>query len=204
MNILKSSLLGCLVIFTIGLYGQDTLITRDGEIIEIYGYRILTSSEEVSYKTKKGKLRYLYFDEVFSVQENNGKKTIIYEKDTLSGYFLSSEDMEQYLNGIIAARENFNTPFATILGLGIGVSSSFISQNAFWGPAFSVLYTGGASLPYPTQRRVYKKCPISAKDNNFSRGYRDKGKSIRTRNSILGSVVGYICGATIYVATKKG
>jgi len=204
MNILKSSLLACLILFTYIVQCQDTLITRDGEVIEIYGYRILNSSEEVSYKTKSGKLRYLYFDEVFSVKESDGTKTVVYQRDTLNGYFLSPAEMEQYLLGIIAAKENFNSPLATFLGVGIGASSSFVSQNAFWGPAFSVLYSGIASVPYPSQRRVYRRCPDRARDNNFSRGYRDKGKSIRTRNSILGSVVGYLCGATVYVATKKG
>jgi len=203
MNILKPFLaIPLLCIFIFG-YSQDTIITLDGSVIPAYGYTTQESSGEISYKTKSGKLRYFYFDEVFSIKNANGEKTYIYKVNDEAGIALSQENMEEYLNGIIAAKKQFNTPFTTLTSLGLGATSSFITQSAFWGPVIPGLNTGITSFIAPSEKRILKHNPNKKDSEYFIKGYKEKGKNIRIRNSIIGGVVGYIGGAAAYIFVFK-
>jgi hypothetical protein len=69
-------------------------------------------------------------DNVFNVVFKDGTEQVFYRQDTASDeHYMTSEEMQNYMQGAQDARRNFRSPFSTITGIFTGATSAAIG---FW------------------------------------------------------------------------
>jgi len=179
-------------------FAQDTIITVEGEKILISEFR-QTGTSECYYKNKKGKEKEIDMEDIFSIRNSSGNETVFYKQDTLKGFYDSKEEMQQYINGILAARKEHKAPLFTYLGAGLSIVAvtAVVSTGVgalFWTPLVPVIYTGFVVKSKPNVEKITKFIPENLKTEKYVTGYVTQVKRKRVNNAILGSVGGLFLG----------
>lgn len=155
------------------------------------------------YENEKGRLVEIDKDYIFSKTDKDSKEEILYspDPDSSNHRYFSVNEMRDYIQGELDARENYKAPLATITGFIVGGTSPFvmwygIGYPPFYSPMLPAGYTAVVGLTETSRKKIYKNNP-EYKDNMFYlMGYREVSKSKRIVNVIKGSLIGLVAGIT--------
>ncbi len=181
-------------------FGQDEILFLNGKILK--GDILEKTNYEFTFKDQSNKEFVIDKYRVFSLKDD-GKESIVYEYDTLSGNFLKVEDMKMFVYGERDAHYSFKPRVANYTALGVGVGAGFMMQRdqSFLYIPIPLFYTA-ATLIFPTkvnQKRL--KDTRYIKEDEYLRGYERIARSKRTqsvlKNSVIGMIGGYLIGLAV-------
>lgn len=191
-----------IVLISVATQAQDEILFLNGKIIK--GTLLEKTNYEFTFKTEKDKEHVLDKYRIFSYTQNN-KENIVYEYDTLSGNFLTVEDMKLFVYGERDAQYSFKPVFTNCVGLGIGATAGYFmhKESSFILIATPLVYTV-TTLLFPTKvhkRRLQDHQYI--KNDEYLRGHERIARSKRTQSALKSSVVGMGVGFIISLIANK-
>ena len=180
-------------------FAQDTIITIDGEQIFGKSVKLNSATRECFYQTMKGKEKEIDMDDIFSVRDSMGTETVYYRQDTTKGFYDSQNDMQQYIEGILAARKQYKSNLFTYLGAGLSVTAVAVVAASgtgllFWTPLIPVVYSGIVLKSKPNVEKITNSIPEHLRSEKYVTGYITQVKKKRTNNAVIGSVGGLLLG----------
>ncbi len=188
----KLILLLILVLLTIKVGAQNTLLLLDGSVIKSKKIEYKDSLKVYNYLNKKNKSRWVEKDFVYSISNSTGVEKIVYQPDKLSQE-IGIKEMRSFIKGEQYAHSNYKPYLAGtsgfVVGLGSTVSFPYLGITAFYSTLIPLTYVG-------TQVFIKHKVKImnvpsdSAYPDFYIKGFRDKAVKKRFIYTIIGSVVG--------------
>lgn len=181
-------------------FGQDEILFLNGKVLK--GDLLEKTKYEFTFKDEKERQFIIDKYRVFSFTEN-GKESIVYEYDTLSGNFLKVNDMKMFVYGERDAHASFKPKAANLFALGIGAAAGFMMQKdqSFVYLPIPLVYTS-VTLLFPTKVNSKRlKDTQYIKEDEYLRGYERIARSKRTqsvlRNSVVGMAAGFVIGLVV-------
>jgi len=199
-NVLLISLLVFLGAFSVE--AQDTIVTIVGDTVRVNKVEIDLEMRELVYKKDNGRYGFIDFDDVYHIRQSNGELFKYYKKDLDEGNVYTYEEMGDYISGVCYARENYKATAALLIGIGVGAASapliSELELNPILIPVLPFSYALIKGLVEPKAKMI----DASAYSEEFLYGYKDKVKSRRFNNAILGALSSSAVSTLIMVLVK--
>jgi len=215
MKNFKTIIILILNILSVQLNAQDKIQERDtmwylnGDYELISNYEFIDSGRILLYENKKGKYKDVETFFLFSINKADGTQNIIYKPlGEEEGDTLTVEEMRAFVRGGHCGYKEYKAPISTIEGLIVGFSSPFFVASFGLNPFYSILIPAMNSTlvgaTSPSTRRITKKYPELSKNPMFIEGYKEAAKRKRTKNSIVGGLVGIVTGvATVLIIITR-
>ncbi|MDD5570572.1 MAG: hypothetical protein PHD97_05365 [Bacteroidales bacterium] len=182
------------------LYSQDTILLLNGK--QIYCKGAYSNETRVVYHklSKNEKIKDINKEKVYSITDSLGKRTIIYDKDTMNGFYLTKEQMLLFIRGEQYAAKKFHTFFPFLASLCIGGLSAYSIPDPYGVAVVALVPFAYGSI----NAKSYKSNPNAELVNNqyFIQGYQTKVRLKKTKSSLIGGVFGYIAIAVLISTTK--
>jgi len=183
--------------YSLNVYSQDTIVLLTGEKILLKQYTFSDTDYYLSYTNKKGKLKTIERDYIYSINDTLGNVKCLYQEDTL---FSSSDEVQLtcdqmffYVKGQSAAVEHYKAPLVTITGFISGAAGAYFPIT--WArPILPTLYCAGIGFSNSSKNKVKRKFPQYAENEYFIYGFQEGTRAKRTRNAIGGGIVGLFAG----------
>lgn len=189
-----------MVMLNVDAKAQNRILMLDGKTVITQDYTIDTSGAfaELKYLNPRGKVRYIDYADVFSIENKSSDKSFVVYKPVSSDE-LSVEQMKFYVNGRLAGRNTGYPWFQFGVNYLAGASSGLYSKNRiFIAPLLTVATSITFSLDYFDR---FAKRPVNyPQDSNeyFENGYNDQRRQKRIKASITGALSGLATGGLIY------
>ncbi len=189
---------------------KDTLWYLNGDKEIISDYEFVEEGKILNYKNKKGKHRDIETFFLFSINKADGTKNILY-KPTMEeeGDTLTVDEMHSFVIGGFLANVNYKARGALAEGFVVGAVSPFLVASLNLNPFYSIIIPAINStvvgVTMPSETKIIELYPNLSKDLMFLEGYKEAAKRKRTKNSIVGGLVGLVAGITtvfIIMGTK--
>ncbi|MCF6241165.1 MAG: hypothetical protein L3J74_07460 [Bacteroidales bacterium] len=197
-------LLFVLFVFANLAKSQETMLLVTGKKISISDFKI-NESDYISYKNKKGKIKTIAKQDVFSISLENGKETVLYAPDLSDTAAFSVAQMRDYVKGAYDARTNYKTPWLTGSGFIIGggsVGLTAAGMNALLIPVLPVTYSAGVGIFKMKKEKL--QLPDNLKNNDYyTEGYLNRVNRKRVNHAILGTIIGMAAGTIAVIAFTK-
>lgn len=180
----------------INSFAQDKILFLNGKILE--GNILDQTAFKFAFKNKKEKEFDIDKYRVFSYTKGN-KESVVYEFDTLTGNFLSVDDMKMFVYGERDAHETYNPIVSNIVGLGVGVAGGYLmhSESSFAYIAAPLVYMP-ITLLFSTRVNQKKlKDTKYLKEDEYLRGHERVARAKRTQGALKSSVAGMVAGYII-------
>jgi len=182
---------------------QNTLVLVNGKKIEIGEYKY--GDTYLTYKNKKGKLKSSYLNDIFSVEEQNGKEKVFYIPDSTEANAFTIDQMRDFVNGTYDARTNYKTPWITTAGLIIGGGSAGLTaagMSSLLVPVLPAFYSAGIGIIKVKKEKI--DLPTNLKNNEYYlEGYVQRVNHKRTNHAILSSAAGIALGVAAVILFAK-
>ncbi len=206
MNIQK--LFFTLVILSCSLYAEaqkDKLIMING--ITLTGKVLSLSQDSLKFSLagKKEKINTFENYRIFAIEYEEGKRQILYYKDSLSGRDYSVKEMELFIKGEQDAYQYHKTLFPFVFSAALSATGSYL----IGGDNFVILAVPFASaltsmlVLRPRIKREFITDKELTRDENYKTGYKRIAKVKRDRQIFLGSIVGTLAGIAIKAVSEK-
>ena len=179
---------------------QNTVWLLNGKKLSINDYNInkYEDTHNLVYQNAKGKEKQIDIDEIFSVTDKTGNENIFYKKDSLTGNFFTTEQMQDYVKGEFEARQKYRAPLFTVLGFVAGGASAIVPlDKMFYAPLIPGAATTIIGCTKPDKNKIKSKYPNYASNNYYLLGYKESAKRKRINNALKGSAVGMAAGIII-------
>lgn len=190
---------------------KDTLWYLNGDFELISDYTVEEDGTVLNYLNRKGKQRTYETFYIFGISKTDGTQEIFYkpmnedESDTLT-----VDEMQSFVIGGFYGSTKYKAPLATLEGFAMGVASPFIATEvagaSFLTPYLSIiipaLNTTLIGVTRPSERRIIRKYPELEKNKLFIEGFKESARRKRTKNSLLGGVVGLATGIFLILSIK--
>jgi len=174
---------------------QSTMFLVTGKKIEIKDFKA-DSSEYISYKNLKGKVKAINKQDVFSITENSGKETVFYVPNSADSTAFTINQMRDFVTGSYDARTNYKTPWLTSVGLVVGggsVGLTAAGMSTLLVPVMPVAYTAGVGVFKKKKEKL--KLPENLKSNEYyTAGYLQRVNRKRINHAIIGTLIGIAAG----------
>ncbi len=186
----------------VGIQAQDTIVSTDGELINAREIRL--QDGEFFYKNVKGAEKIIDSEDVFSIIDSTGKKTVYYKQDTTKGFYETEEDMQLLIDGMVYANKHYKAPNRTYVGGAVGFGAITVISltgigGLFFSPVIPVAYCAGVVVSKPNVEKLKAGLPQSlAASDKFVTGYIAAVKHKRVKNAIFGSIGGLGVGALLF------
>jgi len=185
------------VMFTLALQAQQSsnIMMMNGRIYDIRLKQLQPPTIQFEFG-KKRKLITPAVEKVFSVTDSTGKKTYIYQQDSLYGNYFAAKDMENFLYGYNDARHyRYGGDFA--IGFGAGLGGSFLGAIYGWsGPILAT--TINVSIKPRIKQQITKHHPGLEFDSYYLAGARRKVRMRKMFGTMLGGAAGMVVGTLIF------
>ena len=194
----KTLFLTLILIFafnTCKIFAQSEIWLMEGKKIST-DTLVVDTSGFIKYKNKRGKTKYLYTEEVFSVKQDD-EIQYFYEYNAEDSTF-TIQQMTDYLQGVHDGYE-YKSQGAFSGGVAIGILTPIVSQligiPAFIYPIIPAAYIIGVGIPKIKDKNI--DVPTQYQDNEYYIfGYKQTAKRKRISNTILGSGIGIVIGVS--------
>lgn len=182
--------------FCQSLFSQDTIVLLTGEKILLKQYTFSDTDYYLSYTNKRGKLKTIERDYIYSINDTLGNVKCLYREDTLASsdeVQLTCDQMFFYVKGQSAAYEHYKSPLVTVGGFLTGAAGAYFPIS--WAkPIIPTIYCASIGFTNPNKKRVIKKFPSYADNDYFVYGFQEAARAKRTKNAIGGGIVGLFAG----------
>ncbi len=183
---------------------QNTMLLVTGKKLDIGEFK-LNKGDYISYKNQKGKLKSIAKQDVFSINSNTGKETLIYTPDLSDTSAFTIPQMRDYVTGAYDARSSYKTPWLTSAGFIIGGSSVGLTaagMSALLIPVLPVTYSAGVGIFKMKKEKL--QFPDNLKNNDYyTEGYLNRVNRKRENHAILGTIIGMAAGTIAVIAFAK-
>jgi hypothetical protein len=168
-------------------YGQGTMLYLNGKqkrfaTAEVKGDFIVYKPEG---NQTEGVKKLEKFD-VFALQFDDGRETVIYEPDTSYGDPTVLQ-VRDYIKGEQLADSIYKKPLNFIGGVAFGAGGALWSL--FYGPIIPIVYATGISFATPKIPQSELEREVRSED--FIAGYERKARNKKTKNALLGGAIGF-------------
>jgi hypothetical protein len=195
---LKYLLVLSLLINSLILYSQDTIVVLSGEKIITSKCNYDENTKTFFYQNSKNQTKTLSYEGVFSVIKFNEKEKVYYTSDSINdaGNFVYTEsEMRDYLKGRISAKNKKEC--LTLVGGGVFVTAGTTFAALSFIPAIPIIpvaYIAVSNAIPISEKIIIKKYPQYSNNEPFILGYKDSAEAKRTKNAIIGGTAGLILG----------
>ena len=120
------------------------------------------------------------------------------------GDTLTIDEMHAFVIGGFFGNTKYKAPLATIEGVVVGLGSPFLVAATGFNPFSSIIIPATNSaligITRPSEKKIKKKYPELSQNPLFVEGYKEAAKRKRTKNSIVGGLVGLAAGiAAVFI-----
>ena len=187
---------------------QDTLWYLNGDTELISDYQFIEEGTVLNYTNYKGKFKDIETFYLFSINKADGTKEMLYkpvigDEENVADT-LTVDEMGAFVIGGFLAKKNYKARGALIEGFVVGVGSPFLvaslSMNPFYTLIIPTVNSAIIGITRPCDKKIREKYPKLSKNELFVEGYKEAAKTKRTKNSIVGGLVGVVVGfATVFL-----
>ncbi len=180
------------------LFSQDEILLINGKYI-VGDVKGITNNNVFyeQFKNGKFKLKRLSRYDVYQVDFEDSATVVIYEKNESEGLSLEKMDMKKYIMGEMDARKNYKAPMVTVGGLVAGAAGGAGIINPFYGTLIPATYTSVIGIKSAKIKEEMVSNTEMINNRYFKSGYRDRASKIKTKNAIIGSVIGFTIAASL-------
>jgi hypothetical protein len=182
----------------------DQLNLMNGRVIPCEVFIDTSLLVKVRYQGRYGKWKESEFhkNEIFSVIKN-GKEEIIYERDTLLGYYDSKEELRIFLMGEQDARYRFKARHVFWGGLVLCGALGFMGQDGVLTAILPPIAYTLALIPGRIKVRKHHIRDEALRYNDiYGDGFGAVAKSKRITKAAIGGFAGSAAGVLLYFLTK--
>jgi hypothetical protein len=182
----------------------DQLNLMNGRMIPCEVYIDTSLLVRIRYQGKYGKWKESEFhkNEIFSVIKN-GKEEIIYERDTLLGYYDSKEELRIFLMGEQDARYRFKARHVFWGGVILCGTLGFMGQDGVLTALLPPIAYTLALIPGRIKVRKHHIRDEALRYNDiYGDGFGAVAKSKRITKAAIGGFAGSAAGVLLYFLTK--
>ncbi|MFI5150358.1 MAG: hypothetical protein ACHQRM_11545 [Bacteroidia bacterium] len=149
---------------------------------------------KISYLRKKGKEKTILIDEdlVFSIVYKNGNEKIIYEQDTISGNYFTTEETRLFIFGERDAEKYYHSPYVTATSILIGVASGY--WGVFICPIPPFVFSGLMLIPKIKIKYNTVSTPGYLNFDTYVLGYEKVARRKKLFRSLIGGIAGLTSG----------
>lgn len=176
----------------------DTVYLINGKVL--LSTETQVDSNQVTLQHVKGKRKRekrVVLEMVYAVAFAGGGDTILYEPDTVNGFYFTQEQMGYFVAGQRDARMHYRSHVWGVTGLVLGGAIGYAAYDQFYVIAFPFVYTvlAGATQPRLSGR---EELPIAMIQNQaYLAGFQRVARSRKVFNALRTSLVGTALGVTI-------
>jgi len=186
---------------------QDTLWYLNGGTELISNYQFIEEGNILNYTNFKGKFKDIETFYLYSINKADGTKNILYKPaigdDENNVDTLTVEEMHTFVIGGFLAKKHYNAPLALAEGFIVGLASPLFIASVSINPFFAIIIPAVNSavigVTRPCDKNIKTKYPELSKSDLFIEGYKEAAKSKRTKNSIIGGLIGLAVGFTTVI-----
>jgi len=184
---------------------QDTLWYLNGDKELISNYKFIEEGKVLNYVNHKGKFKDIESFFLFSINKSDGTKNIIYKPDMgEEGDTLTIDEMQAFVIGGFFGNTKYKARLALAEGFVVGVGSPFLVATLGLNPFYSIIIPAANSaligVTKPSDKKIRESYPELSKNEMFVEGYKEAAIRKRTKNSIVGGLIGLVAGiATIFI-----
>ena len=193
------------LLLSFSAYSQDQILMLSGHVIE--GNVTDHNRQRITYDIeKKSGVKNLEVEtyRVFSFTKN-GKETVLYQRDSTIGNYLSVDEMRHFIYGAQDAMDNYKGRWAFFSGLGVGgVGGYFLGgvQGSFAVVAVPLVYPIVTSIHKIHPHESHVSHPDMINEPSYRTGYHKNTKSRRFFQALKGSLLGTVAGVSAYYAAN--
>lgn len=186
------------------LFCQDEILLINGKYI-VCDVKEITSNNVFyeQFKNGKFKLKEVSRYDVYQVDFEDSATVVIYEKNESEGLSLEKMDMKKYIMGEMDARKNYKAPMVTVGGLVAGATGGAGIINPFYGTLIPATYTSVIGIKSSKLKDEMVSNTELIGNKYFKAGYRERASKIKTKNAIIGSVIGFIIAASLVALSSN-
>ncbi len=184
---------------------KDTLWYLNGDYELISDYAFVEDGRVLNYVNRKGKHKDIETFFLFIINKTDGTKKVLY-KPTMEeeGDTLTVEEMRAFVIGGFFGNTKYKAPLATVEGFIVGAASPFLVASVGLNPFYSIIIPAANStligITSPSDKKIREKYPELSKNEMFVEGYKQSAKRKRTKNSIVGGLIGMAAGiAAVFI-----
>lgn len=167
---------------------RDTLWLLSGKRLIINDYQFNDKHQALLFQTEKGRDRYSYYEDLFSLQPHDSTEHVFYTLDSASqeNNFTVSQ-MRSYVSGAYDARQYYKPRFAFFSGMTVGALAPFVHVKL--APLLPLAYgvAIGQMMPHSTRFRSEE---FSVHDTYYMQGYVQVVGEKNTIHALLGGATG--------------
>ncbi|MBU0764874.1 MAG: hypothetical protein KJ607_08570 [Bacteroidetes bacterium] len=192
------------IIFRGICHSQDTVLFLNGRTLVLSAYKFDTERQLLLYKNRKGRMKWVEKDFIFSIRDSCGIEKIYYHPDTIERSFLSVSQMRSFAYGQRDAYSRFKAPGAAVSGFTVGAASPFALY--VWYSFIPSLAVSAVYEIVPVRmKRIEKKCPDKIDDIFYLQGFRETANRKRVLNAVIGTGAGFVTGvaAALIIGTVR-
>jgi hypothetical protein len=182
----------------------DQLNLMNGRVINCEVFMDTSLLVKVRYQGRYGKWKEAEFhrNEIFSVMKG-GKETLVYERDTLLGYYDSSEEMRIFLMGEQDAKERYKARHTMIGGFLICGTLAFLGQDGVFTALIPPIAYTLAHIPGRIKVRKHHLRDEALRYNDlYGEGFGSVSKSRRIVRAAASGFIGSTVGVLLYFISK--
>jgi hypothetical protein len=203
-NIVYIKVLFFIFYFGTKSYSQDTIYLMSGKKQEVKVKEIdLNNNGYISYEIKKKnktRNKFIEKEDVYSISYYNNKKEIIYKSDSVKGFILDQNQMNDFIIGEQDAWNNYKTPKLIIAG---GVLSGMtVGFFGIYGILLPASYTAVISFANPKIQLDNTKQPYKENLDYYKMGFTSIAKSKNIKSTIIGGISGIFTAAILITALQ--
>ena len=184
---------------------KDTLWYLNGDKELISNYEFIEEGRILNYVNHKGKHKDVETFFLFSLNKADGSVKIIYKPSMEEeGDTLTVDEMRSFVLGGFFGTTKYKARGALVEGFVVGAASPFLVASLGANPFFSIIIPAINStvvgVTKPSEKKIQKQYPELSKDTLFVEGYKEAAKRKRTKNSIIGGLIGMAAGiVTVFI-----
>lgn len=144
-------------------------------------------------KKRKVKTKSLSKAVVYSIQYGDSL-AVIYEQDTLSGLYLTPEEMQYYIWGAQDAEANAKAGGYTIAGFLLSAGAGYYAYNSMAVIATPILVTSFSGLTGINMKKAEVREEALRENYYYQQGYKKRLRSKRVYNALRASIIGTVVG----------
>lgn len=183
---------------------QNTIFLVTGKKLAIGDFK-MNKSDYISYKNKKGKIKSIPKEDVFSISSSTGNEILVYTPDLSDSSSFTIAQMRDYVRGAYDARTNYKTPWIGFAGFMVGggsVGLTTLGMSSLLVPVLPISYDAGVGI-FKMKSKKLKLSENLISNPYYKEGYLNRANRKRMNHAILGTIIGMAAGTVAVIAFVK-
>lgn len=177
---------------------SDSIFLMNGNI---FNAQVNDTTGIVSVKDADGRLLVYENDQLYKIRFGSGHTRFYYDYDSLSGNWLTREEMWMYMKGERDARKGFKARGATLGACLAGLAGGM--TGTFWGPVAPYGFMALTFIPKVKIDHSTVSDPENLKSDAYLMGYVRVARQKMKIRALVGGTAGLLAGYTIFIFARS-